>query len=110
MQNQRVQGDDLAMAVENVDGQLARDEARDRRYYGENLLFSQHVTLFEIRCDIEIFQKRDEQNATNPCDIWFPDKRLLVGGLPILRIPTTKVYLVSEDRGPLGWCEAQRAA
>jgi hypothetical protein len=34
--------------VENIDGQLARDEARDGRYYGENLLFSQHARHFEV--------------------------------------------------------------
>lgn len=41
-QHEWVQRDDLGMRMQDVDGQLARDEARDGRDDGEDLLFAKH--------------------------------------------------------------------
>lgn len=39
---ERVEGDDLAVGVEEVDGELARDEAGNRRDDGEGFFLAQH--------------------------------------------------------------------
>lgn len=41
--HQRVEGDDLAVRVEDVEGELAGDEAGDGRNHRVRLLFAQHV-------------------------------------------------------------------
>ena len=42
VEDKRVEVDDLGMRMKNVDGQLSRDEARDRRDDSEGFLLAQH--------------------------------------------------------------------
>lgn len=42
-EDERVEGDDFAVGVEDVDGELSRDEARDGRDEGEGLFLTKHL-------------------------------------------------------------------
>lgn len=44
-EDERVEGDDFAVGVEDVDGELAGDEARDGSNNREGFFFPQHVEL-----------------------------------------------------------------
>lgn len=41
-ENERVEGEDFAVRMKNVDGQLPRDETRDRRHQRKRLFLAKH--------------------------------------------------------------------
>lgn len=47
-QDEGVEGDDLAVGVKKIDGELSRDEARDGRDDGEGFLLFQHRGLIDL--------------------------------------------------------------
>lgn len=50
-EDEGIESDDFAVRMEDVDGELAGDEARDGRDDGEGFLLAQHVELF-LRCRV----------------------------------------------------------
>lgn len=58
LQHQRVQRDDLRMAVEDIDGQLSRDVGGERGYLGIDLLLAQHGDGRESRCRYSVRERR----------------------------------------------------
>jgi len=51
LEHERIQGDDLGMVVQHVNGQLPRDGRRQRRNLGVNLFLSQHGGYRKAGCD-----------------------------------------------------------
>lgn len=47
-QDEGIEGDDLAVGVKKIDGELSRDEARDGRDDGEGFLLFQHRGLIDL--------------------------------------------------------------
>lgn len=63
VKDQRIERNDFAVGVEDIESELARDEARDRRYDRKGLLFAKHFEMIlatKLVCRRQVGSWRDE--------------------------------------------------